>query len=131
MALVWELRWEKDVWEERNLLLREQHVAAVVRAARPGGVEGPAAAAADAERAQRPVGHAGRAAPRCGAAERVDDGARRHGLLEQPPALGARRARPSAPGAAPPHCPINKLFRAFALRRAGLVSESKDKLQYT
>ena len=27
--------------------------------------------------------------------------------------------------------PCNTLFRAFALRRAGLVSESKDRLQYT
>ena len=30
-----------------------------------------------------------------------------------------------------PAPPFNKLFRAFALRRAGLVSDSKNKLQYT
>jgi hypothetical protein len=27
--------------------------------------------------------------------------------------------------------PFNKLFRAFALRRTGLVNEIKNKLQYT
>ena len=30
-----------------------------------------------------------------------------------------------------PKATFYKLFRAFALRRAGLVSESKNKLQYT
>jgi hypothetical protein len=42
----------------------------------------------------------------------------------------ARRPHPPA-GARPLSPPFNKLFRAFALRRAGLVSESKNKLQYT
>jgi hypothetical protein len=88
--------------------------------------QGALPAGATTRAARRP-----RRAPRSErAAERAAE--RRAAARLRSPSSRTRPPRRCAPHRGRGHSrPFNKLFRAFALRRAGLVSESNNKLQYT